>query len=152
MKGEARRWDKEGKNLMDFLKVCEIREGKNAISLYLMRPNLVLAGYYPDWLVDLATQSVMLWTAKVITFRRGDGIKCLNCDVEFSRDSLPPCAFLVAMPYLVGPHTKSQSAAVVSGICQSCARRSDEDLLRRAKSLWQEMDPSIVEIPAPGHG
>jgi hypothetical protein len=88
--------------------------------------------------------AILNWFGQATSRAADDAPLCLDCDTPFSPGAWP-AAFLVAMP--VGDVA---TTALLTGICDRCARRSDDDLKqtaqRRLRSIW----PDLREL-APEH-
>jgi hypothetical protein len=101
----------------------ETREGGfgpsgGAMETMIVRGGLLRSEKYFRLLLNFAVE--------VVGGDDGGGPMCLACEYEFRRSGGPPTALAVTIPIHVAP-----SRAIISGVCEACARLSDEELTDR---------------------
>ena len=75
-----------------------------------------------------------------------EGFRCVSCETRFGPDVVPE-AVLVVLPLRAG------KKLLATGVCASCARRSDEDLLRgqgrTLQGIWPGLHVTIADCERP---
>jgi hypothetical protein len=94
-------------------------------------------------------QCIPEWLRMTSKAEPGRGPLCLTCDIEFSRQTPPPVAFVLTTPHFKDP--ASEMSVLLTGVCLACARQSDDDLLAVARRHWLTSNPGARELPPEGH-
>jgi hypothetical protein len=76
------------------------------------------------------TAALMDWLKQALSRKPGDGALCVDCDHEFVASDMPH-VFVMVVPVVEDAETM-----VISGVCPSCATKSDSHLaMRMARGL-----------------
>ena len=118
----------------------EMREGGfgstgGAMETMVVRGPLLLSAKYFGLMMNFG--------AEVSRADAGHGPLCLTCDHEICRSGRGPAALVVTIPI-----HGAASQAIVSGICQVCAWRSDEELCDR---VYQNVKKAGLAASVIGH-
>jgi len=104
-------------------------------------PALTAALMLGDPKADVVVGAIETWLGGAATKKHDHSPLCLGCDTRFHRDSPPPTAFVLAIPFA------SPSCAMVSGVCGACAER-EADLLAMAMRFWRQIWPTMYRTDA----
>jgi hypothetical protein len=105
-----------------------IRQGAGTYTVTVWRVD----GPTPDY---VACAAILGWTEAVATGKLDP--LCLCCDER----PIPPAAFSI-----LSPHVDRPEALSVSGICQACATRSDDDLIEAAGAALKCIFPDARRL------
>jgi hypothetical protein len=108
----------------------------HAVDIHLFRPGQHLAAILRgDEIAVHVMEAIAQWTKAAFKAKRGKGPICLSCDYEFGRKHTRLGAILVAGPAFKN-WANGPTPLIVTGICRTCAARSDDDLLESARAVW----------------
>jgi hypothetical protein len=128
----------------------EMGQPKGAVSLYVLWPQDILAGYYAgDALSRRAFDGTRRWFKAVDGFDTPDSAPlCLACNTAFYCGHAKPAAFMAAVPTF---RPIEECGMIITAICQQCAKQPPEALLEVGKRQWQKLMPDAIELPQEGN-
>jgi hypothetical protein len=128
----------------------DARKTGNVIAMQIFRPNEALAAALLNdrAYADKANSAYLSFRASLQKVKKGNGPLCLTCDTEFLHRGPTPLALVVISAYLADWPNKP-TTVLATPVCRECAKRSNDDLLNAAKTLWKTSNPGAYEIQEP---